>query len=218
MRYLSARSVWFQQTMLGKVHMRLFTATTRRGTWEPVIRRSGRPVVWTALVAMLCISVPRMVSAQQTPELIGSHGSVCQPANLGQAINFQTNWSQFGVRNVNPLGSGRNFFVVCPVTVTDDASGINPSSIVVNIRYEDRDGVNRVGCTAVRADALSGGFLKVVSKTDDTPGTGSASVTLELKQIADEADRAFNLLTESYAVICALVPRSGIRGIVFDHN
>lgn len=58
----------------------------------------------------------------------------------------------------------------------------------------------------------------MVSRTNNTPSTGFASVTLELKQIADEADRAFNVLAESYAVICALVPRSGILGIVFDRN
>lgn len=166
----------------------------------------------------LCTTIPGISVAVQSPEFIGSHGSICQPANLGQAVNFQTSWSQLGVRNVNALGSGRSFFVVCPVTVTDDNTAINPSSILVHVRYDDRDGTNWVTCTAYRLDALSGGFVKTVTVADTTPGTGPLNVTLDLAGIASGSDKTFNLSAESYAVVCALVPRSGIQGVVFDHE
>lgn len=153
--------------------------------------------------------------------LVSMHGSACQPANLGQAINLQTSWSQSGVRNVNPLGSGLSFFVACPVAVTDDATAVgNPNSpdVWVHLAYADRDQTNRVTCTAFRASGDSGNFIKTVTWSDSSPGTGAETALLELADVVDPNDREFDLSSESHTVICALVPQSGIRGIVFDFD
>ena len=177
---------------------------------------------FVASIVMLGLGA-NVSQAQQSPQFISIHGSACQPANLGQSINFQTSWHQSGVRNVNALGSGRNFFVVCPVVVTDDLGPLSagtPSDIGVHLRYPDRSAnvALRVRCTGRRQAAQAAGFVKSVSATDPTAGTGESNVFLEITDLHSPADRAFSALFESASVVCSLVPQSGIGGISFDHD
>ena len=91
----------------------------------------------------------RIGAAVQTPDVTSIHGSACQPANLGQSINFLTSWTTGGVVNLNALGSGRAFSVVCPVVASDESSDDSvEGDVYIQMRYIDRDATNRISCTA----------------------------------------------------------------------
>lgn len=142
------------------------------------------------------------------------HGSACQPANLQQSINRNTSWSRDGVRNPNPLGSGIEFFVVCPVVHNDDDVGTAVGAdIEVALEYQNRDAVNRVSCTAFRFSDYSAPPVNSVSVTDTSGGTGPLSLNLWINDVIKDSDLAFNGFDESAVVRCKLPPQSGIRGI-----
>ena len=157
------------------------------------------------------------VYAAQTPEYASIHGTACQPANLGQSINFETSWSQRGTRNVNDLGSGRSFYVVCPVVTTDDTTATTGTDIYVGLRYEDRDGTNAITCTGYRTKYNEDAFVKTVSAVD-AAGTGPDYSFITVNDLINDADSGFQANLESAAVVCNLVPQSGVIGIGMDHD
>jgi hypothetical protein len=166
----------------------------------------------------LLASISTIGHAIQSPEYASIHGSACQPASLSQSINFNTSWSQRGARNTNDLGSGRNFFVVCPVVMTDDKTALSFSAdINMGLRYVDRDGTNSITCTAYRSSYHADAFVKTVTRVD-VPGTGSDFSSMGLNSVIDPGDQPFSALSESASVVCALVPQSGIIGISMDFD
>ena len=156
--------------------------------------------------------------AAQDPQWVSVHGSACAPANLGQSINFATSWSQHGVRNVNALGSGRNFFVVCPIVMTDDSTAQVGADVAVLLRSVDRDASTRVSCTGYRLVFGSPGFVKTVTAADTNPTTGPGDSVVFLEDLVADSDVNFSGTGESAVVVCALVPQSGIFGVVFDSD
>jgi hypothetical protein len=163
------------------------------------------------------------VHAAQSPEWISMHGSVCQGANLGQSINLGTDWTPRGVRNDQAIGSNKFFFVVCPITITDDKSSTEGSDIYVMIDYRERDEFNRVSCTASRF-GQGGDLVKNVMKRDtSTIRTGaidtSAKVTMVLQNVVNDSDSGYAAILEfGVVVVCALPPGAGINALSFNHN
>jgi hypothetical protein len=157
-------------------------------------------------------------NAVQSPEWISMHGSVCQGANLGQSLNLGTDWTPRGVRNDQAIGSNKFFFVVCPITITDDKTGTEGSDIRVMIDYRDRDEFNRVSCTASRFDQ-SGDNVKNVMKRDTSKGTGSERVQIILNNVVSGSDSGYSAIQEyGVVVVCALPPGAGINALSFNHN
>ena len=156
----------------------------------------------------------------QSPQFLSIHGAACQPANLQQSINFATSWHQNGIRNVNALGSGRNFFVICPVGISHDGELTPGTDITMHLRYDDRsaDVALRISCTARRLTFDTAGFVKSVTATDTTAGTGSAFTAIVLNDVIADGDLNFVANEESVSAVCSLVPQSGIGGMSSNHN
>jgi hypothetical protein len=157
-------------------------------------------------------------TAVVSPEYSNIHGSACQPANLGQSINYKTAWTGQGIRNTQPLGSGKNFYVVCPVIEVDDGGTQPGADVFVQLRYQDRTATDRVSCTAHRLFAGSAGYVKTVTASDMAAGTGSYFGVLELPDLVLDSQAGFDGIYDSAVVICALVPQAAISGIVFDSD
>ncbi|MDH3755339.1 MAG: hypothetical protein OEU32_15830 [Acidimicrobiia bacterium] len=194
-------------------------------------RRLVRATTLALVVMVMALVAAGTVSAQEEggddgpigaaaidPQYVAIHGSACQPANLGQSINFKASWTANGVINPNDLGSARNFFVVCPVVQVDDQGTQPGADVQVHLRYADRDATNRVSCTGYRLWRDIPGFIKTVTTTDTEVGTGTDEYAIQITDLVADADMGFDLFAESAAVVCALVPKSGVAGIVFDSD
>jgi hypothetical protein len=156
--------------------------------------------------------------ADQSPDVISMHGSVCQGANLGQSLNLGTDWTPRGVRNDQAIGSNKFFFVVCPVPITDDKTSTEGSDIRVMIDYRDRDAFNRVSCTATRFNS-NGEPVKSVMKSDTSTRKGSGTETIFLEDVVSDSDSNYTGAFEfGVVVVCALPPGAGINALSFNHN
>ena len=155
------------------------------------------------------------------PQYTMHHGALCQPANLGQSINFQTSWGATGIRNPNALGSGRSFFVICPMVVPDDNAGIGDTSdIFLSLFYEDHDGATQANCFARRY--RGGTLVKQVAVTQTLTAGTTGFRSINLESITDLADGSFNntstTLAERYVLICNLPPQAAVHGYTYDYD
>ena len=163
-----------------------------------------------------------LANAVQSPEYITIHGSACQPVNLTQAINFNMTWTKDGVFNPNPVGSGKFFFVACPLVTTDDQTPAPGSDIFVMLFYRDRiaDLTTRTFCFVQRQSSSVSfpGSIKTVSTTDTSAGTGPLVTGFALFDIILDTDQNFNANIEALVLVCKLYPQAGIMGVSVDHD
>ena len=145
----------------------------------------------------------------QSPEYVSTHGSACQAANLAQAINFNATWNIQGVSNPNPIGSGRSFYVTCPLTLIDDQT--------------DQTGADAF---IYKNPALTGTGLTCSGfrwREDDVATTAAVAGTdfgefIEIVDIVADSDVEFNGVEDSVSILCSLPPQTGIRSIHFDSD
>lgn len=164
-----------------------------------------------------------LVNAAPIPSYTYIHGTTCTPVNLTQAINLNMTWTKDGVFNPNPLGSGRFFFIACPVVYAEDNTTVTYGSASVMLYYQDRTAnlMKRTFCFIQRQAILSAAGLsfsvKTVSQTDTSPGTGPFISILALNNVYLPASPQMYRGDDQFVVVCKLWPKAGINGIRYDH-
>lgn len=165
-----------------------------------------------------------LANAVPIPGFIYIHGTTCTPVNLTQAINFKMTWTKDGVFNPNPLGSGKFFFVACPIVYAEDNTTVTSGSARVMLYYQDRtaDLMKRTFCF-VQRQAIPGGpgssfSLKTVSQTDMAAGTGPYTSQLNLDSVYLPTTPQLYSGADQFVVVCRLWPQAGINGIWYEHS
>jgi hypothetical protein len=170
-----------------------------------------------ATLLMLPFSISYGVSI---PEYTSHHGSICQPALLQQSINLSTRWIETGVKNTNPLGSGKTFFVLCPiVTPHDNVTLTADSDLFVNPFYDGHDGTNQVFCFARRY--RNGVLVKQVAFEEIKAAGFTGAGNFVMSGLTDVTDGSFSLAAtggDFHVMTCRLPPQSGIIGYTYDYD
>ena len=161
----------------------------------------------TGLVAALLLSAGALVSnlAHANGSTPFYHGSACESANLGQALQGMS-WSQLGVTNNNT--AGKSFFVICPVP-RNNAEAIDTlgGSIQV-IAAED----GSVECIWRARNPTTGSQQSATITVTEPVGNTNKNAFFDLAGMdTDTGNR-------HYSIVCALDPGETIAGYRVDYQ
>ena len=162
-----------------------------------------------------------------------THGANCVPTSLGQGVNLQQGWSQFGVANdsVEPVfGLGQSFFVVCPVDAEPGFNNDSDWEVRVNAAYLENNQINIFGgplsprpdinCTWIEYDGGTGVNADGIEYSQAlTPIEDNGSASADYPRTEDSfttfnADsQIFATAADTIVVLCALPPQTRITTI-----
>jgi len=173
------------------------------------------------LLSFICLATltSAINASPQFVERYSLHGTACMPANLGQAINLGAAWSKFGVRNLNPEGSGKSFFVACPVIFGDDTkteSVLSSDDVWVGYWTGNITTPVTVTCTAFWYN-FDGTLLNSVTAQGFSDSPNSQS-DFNIANLVDPNIQQISGLNQQISIVCSLPPQSGITAIKFDYD
>ena len=185
------------------------------------------------LLFSLCILVVFTASSKLSYAQMTTHGIECQPASLGQGVNLNLSWNQFGIFNENTepfTGTGQSFFVICPIQVDTSyaAAGTNLSGATITITGQFLENnqfflppftpgprSEEITCTIAEIDQSDGGVESslVLTPIVDPGGTyptttSSSTITTNLEFFSGNQD--------SLVVVCALPAQTRINDITLS--
>ena len=178
------------------------------------------------LLFSLCILVVFTASSKLSYAQMTTHGLECQPASLGQGVNLQQSWNQFGIFNDSPdplFGNGQSFFVICPIQADTTYDNSNMSARTLNITGEFLENneitifpftpgprTEEITCTLAEVD---GGVVESSLALDPIQDLGGPYPSVDTSFTITTNLTSFDGSEDSLAVLCALPAQTRITHI-----
>lgn len=183
------------------------------------------------ILSTVIFAVLSTVSINSHSQDVATHGLECVPTSLGQGLNLQQAWNQFGITNdsVEPIfGSGQGFFIICPVHTDFSFNDLFTFTVSVTGQFLENNQLIIVGGTLTPRPDITCSFLEI----DGSNGVGAASIESsnllnpieDTGSVSGDYPTSFTSFTnvttgaylpgdDNFVVVCGLPPKTRITNV-----